>query len=103
MPGIDFKKLRAEITMEEVLNLLGFESSRRAGVQWYGPCPFHASSPRRSPFSVNVERRCFHCHQCGREGNQLDLWAIFTRRHLHPASVDLCRALGREVPWLRRR
>ena len=31
MPGIDFKRLRAEITMEEVLNLLGFEPSRPHG------------------------------------------------------------------------
>ena len=30
MPGIDFNKLRQEITMEEVLNLLDFEPTQRS-------------------------------------------------------------------------
>ena len=41
MPGVDFETVRREITMEQVLNLLGFEPSRRSGVQWYGRCPLH--------------------------------------------------------------
>ncbi len=31
MPGIDFNRLRHEITMEHVLDLLDFESFRRRG------------------------------------------------------------------------
>ena len=31
MPGIDFDRLRAEITIEQVLNLLGFEPTGRKG------------------------------------------------------------------------
>ena len=37
MPGVDFNRLRAEITMEQVLDLLGFQPSQRTGDQWYGP------------------------------------------------------------------
>jgi hypothetical protein len=33
MPGIDFDSVRAEITMEQVLSLLGFRPSSRSGVQ----------------------------------------------------------------------
>ena len=31
MPGIDFDRVRREITMEEVLNLLGFAPWKRSG------------------------------------------------------------------------
>ncbi len=55
VPGVDFNALRAEITMEQVLTLLGFQPSARSGAQWYGACPFHESaSRRRRCFSVNV-------------------------------------------------
>ena len=106
MPGIDFNQLRREITMEEVLKLLGFQPSHRSADQWSGRCPLHpldASKPgRRRPFSVNVEIRRYHCHKCKSKGNQLELWAAFTKLPLHPAMIELCRVLGRDVPWIRR-
>ena len=49
MPGIDFNRLRAEITMEQVLNLLGFEPSSRTDDQWYGRCPLHESTSTTQP------------------------------------------------------
>jgi DNA primase len=102
MPGIDFNRLREEITMEEVLDLLGFEPSRGRGDQWYGPCPFHDSRPGRHSFSVNVAERRFSCHKCGRYGNQLELWAQFTRQSFYRACIHLCRARGRDIPWIHR-
>ncbi len=97
MPGIDFAILREEISMEDVLDLLGFEPSSRTGDQWYGPCPLHPSSPGRSRvFSVNVATRRYRCHKCHSQGNQLELWAAFTRLHLYPAAIDLCQSLGRQ-------
>lgn len=104
MPGIDFARLRAEITMQQVLNLLGFQPSRRTGQQWYGACPLHGStSGRRRSFSVNVATRRYCCHQCHSKGNQLELWAAATGLPLHPAAIALCLALGQEIPWLHRR
>lgn len=103
MPGVDFHRLRAEITMEQVLNLLGFEPSRRRGDQWYGCCPLHGSAPARCQFfSVNVAIRRYYCHRCHSQGNQLELWAAATKLPMHPAAIALCRLLGREVPWIRR-
>ena len=103
MPGIDFEKLRAEITMEDVLTLLGFEPSHRRGDQWYGACPLHVSQPALSRyFSVNVAIGRYYCHKCQSKGNQLELWAEVTKLRLHPAAINLCRALGRDVPWIRR-
>ena len=103
MPGVDFNLLRAEITMEEVLKQIGFHPTSQAGDQWHGPCPVHRStSPRSRTFSVNVAAGRYYCHKCHSHGNQLELWAAVHKVPLHEAAVDLCRALGREVPWIQR-
>ena len=103
MPGVDFKRLRADITMRDVLNLLAFQPARRTGPQWYGRCPVHDSTSRSRPcFSVNVALSCYYCHRCHSHGNQLDLWAAATRLPLHRAAIDLCQRLGRKVPWIQR-
>ena len=104
MPGIDFARLRAEITMEQVLNQLGFQPVARSGDQLHGPCPVHRSLWLRSrTFSVNLRDRRYHCHQCHSHGNQLELWAAVHDLPIYEASLDLCRALGHPVPWMARR
>jgi DNA primase len=101
MPGINFDKLRTQITMKQVLDLLGFEPSQRTGDQWYGPCPLHDSpSARPRCFSVNVAIGRYHCHRCHSQGHQIELWAAATRLPLHSAAIDLCGALGVNVPWI---
>lgn len=103
MPGVDFHALRGAITMEQVLSLLGFQPSKRAGAQWYGVCPLHPSTSGRSHcFSVNVATARYYCHVCQSHGNALELWAAATKLPLHQAAIDLCRRLGRDVPWIRR-
>lgn len=103
MPGVDFNVLRAEIAMEQVLTLVGFQPTARCGAQWYGVCPLHQSArPRGRSFSVNLAAGRYYCHGCGSHGNQLDLWAAATKLPLHQAAIDLCQRLGREVPWIRR-
>jgi len=103
MPGVDFNKLRSEITMEQVLDLLPFEPTSRRGDQWYGCCPLHASTSRRKrSFSVNVAIGRYYCRQCHSKGNQLELWAAVTKLSLHQAAINLCHVLNREVPWILR-
>ena len=76
----------------------------RSRHSYYGRYPLHDTTDQRAQsFSVNVAIRGYRCHKCDHQGNQLELWATFTRRPLYPASIALCRALGREVPWLHRR
>jgi DNA primase len=101
MPGIDFDRLRAEVPMQQVLQLLGFVPCRRRGDQWYGPCPLPgcATSPRPH-FSVNVAFGRFYCHRCRQHGHQIQLWAAATGLTLYPAAIHLCGALGRDVPWI---
>jgi hypothetical protein len=79
------------------------QALRGSGDQWYGACPLHGSSSGRARhFSVNVAKRRYCCHKCRSQGNQLELWATFTKTQLHPAMIELCHALGRDVPWIRR-
>lgn len=103
MPGVDFARLRAEITMVQVLDLLQFQLTARSGPQWYGYCPLHESSPHhRRVFSVNVDLRLFYCHRCRCRGNQLDLWVEATKLPFHRAMIELCERLGRDIPWVHR-
>ena len=103
MPGIDFNRLRHEITMEQVLELLDFESLRRRGVQWYGFCPLHESeSKHRRAFSVNIAMGCYCCHKCGSRGDQFALWAEATQTPIRQATINLCQQLRQDVPWIKR-
>lgn len=103
MPGIDFNRLRHEISMQQVLDLLGFQCTRRRGDQWHGLCPIHESEPKhRTAFSVNVAMGCYYCHKCGSRGDQFTLWAESTQTPIRHATVDLCHRLRHDVPWLRR-
>jgi len=100
MSGIDFDRLRAEITMERVLTELGFQSVSRAGDQLHGPCPVHRStSPDARTFSVNLRSQRYYCHKCRSHGNQLELWAAVQQRDFYPAMIDLCHTLGHGIPW----
>ncbi len=103
MPGVDFNLLRTEITMEEVLNELGFQPTSRSGSQLHGPCPVHGSTSNSSrSFSVNVADGRYYCHKCHSKGNQLELWAAVHKLSFYDSAVDLCRVLGREVPQITR-
>ena len=104
MPGVDFERIRAVVTLEAVLNLVGFEAGSRSGPQWYGSCPLPACgrSRRRGSFSVNVASGRYCCHRCRSHGNALELWAAVTQQSMYPAAIDLCRRLGCEIPWIRR-
>jgi len=103
VPGIDFNTLRDEITMEQVLELIHFVPSSRLGDQWRGPCPVHQSTSRKSrSLSVNLTTRRYCCHKCQSRGNQLELWAQIHQLSIYDAAIDLCRALGRPVPWITR-
>ena len=103
MPGIDFNRLRHEITMEQVLDLLGFVCIRRRADQWHGYCPLHESEPKhRRAFSVNVAMGCYYCHKCRSCGDQFTLWAEATQTPIREATINLCRQLRQDVPWIRR-
>jgi DNA primase len=92
-PGVDFKFLRDQVTMEQVLQHLGLLAGLRGGGQQRrGPCPVHSQpTDAERTFSVHLGKdvfRCFHA-DCGVGGNVLDLWAALHRLPLFEAAVHL--------------
>ena len=61
-----------------------------------------STSTRPRCFSVNLAIGRYRCHRCHRQGHQLELWAAATKLPLYQAAIDLCIALGVEVPWIHR-
>ena len=103
MPGIDFQAVRFMVSMQQVLELLGFVPTTTRGPQAYGVCPVRGCcNRRRRPFSVNLAKQNYRCVQCGSQGNQLDLWAAATKQQLFQAAVDLCHQKNIELPWIGR-
>jgi len=99
MPGIDYRALRSQVGIADMLWLCTFQAVETAGDQVRGPCPIHGStSPTSRSFSANLRKNNFRCFKCGASGNQLDLWMAITKLPLHEAARDLCAKLGREVP-----
>jgi DNA primase len=99
MPGIDFALLRRQISLRQVLDLVGFAPTTRRGSQWRGPCPVHMSaSPRSRSFAAHVAKNCWHCFRCGASGNALDLYVAVTKLPVYEGALELCVRLRVPVP-----
>ena len=100
MPGVDFHEVRRQITMAEVLQLVGFVAYRTGGDQQRGPCPVHGSSrPDSCTFSVNLRLGRYQCFKCGSRGNALELWSAARDISVYAAAIELCERLGKPIPW----
>jgi DNA primase len=101
MPGLDFQAVRGRVSMQQVLELVGFVPTAARGDQVYGDCPIHSCSSRRGRcFSANLAKKNYRCFVCGSQGNHLDLWATATNQDLLHAALDLCEKLNAQVPWI---
>jgi DNA primase len=100
MSGIDYRLLRAAVSMEQVLRLLQYRPTCRHGEQLRGPCPIHDPQLLGDGrcFSVHLGRHVFRCFHCGAGGNQLDLWKLAQGLPLHAAALELCRQLNLPPP-----
>ena len=105
MPGVDFERIRAVVTMEAGAEPAGIRARESVGatmVRKLSPAGLRGRSRRRGSFSVNVASGRYCCHRCRSHGNALELWAAATQQSVHQAAIDLCRRLGCEIPWIRR-
>src|SRR4051812_18796972 len=99
MSGIDFVLLRRQVSLTQVLDLVGFTPTTRCGPQWPGPCPVHGSkSPRSRSFAAQVAKNCWHCFRCGTGGNALDLYLAVTKLPVYEGALELCVRLGISAP-----
>jgi len=71
---LDFRAIKARVTMEDVLTLIGWKPLKKTRDQWRGPCPFCSDKPRSDVFSVNLVKKCFQCFRCRRAGNHIELF-----------------------------
>src|SRR5271154_332320 len=70
---VDFKAVKAAITMEQVLEHYGLlHQFKRSGDRLSGPCPIHKGS-NATQFSVSIEKNVWKCFsECKHGGNVLD-------------------------------
>ncbi len=92
-PKVDFTFLRQQVSLQQVLEHLGFlDSMRGRGTQQRGPCPVHGQATDRTrTFSVHLGKNSCQCFDaaCGVHGNVLDLWAAVQRLPLYEAAKHL--------------
>ncbi len=68
MALIKQSSVEAVVEASDIVEVVSTRSPlRRVGSRWVGRCPFHEE--RTPSFSVNPERRLYHCFGCGRGGD----------------------------------
>jgi DNA primase len=101
MPGVDFRAIRAAVSIAQVLELVDFQNRERAGDQLRGGCPVPgSSSPKSRSFSANLTKNTYPCFKCGSKGNALDLWAAATQTPWYEAAITLCGKLNLKMPCI---
>ena len=84
---VDFKAVKAAITMEQVLEHYGLmDKFKRTGDRLSGPCPIHKGS-NPTQFSVSVSKNVWNCFsECKHGGNVLDFIARMDDVTIHAAA-----------------
>jgi DNA primase len=85
---VDFKAIKAAITMEQLLghyNIL--DQFKRTGESLNGPCPIHKGS-NPTQFRVSTTKNIWNCFSdCEHGGNTLDFIAKMEKCSIHAASL----------------
>jgi len=98
MTGIDFALLRRQVSLTQVLELVGFTAVTRRGPRVRGPCPVHRSAPGSRSFAAHLDKNCWQCFRCGAGGNALDLYLAVTKLPVYDGALELCARLGISPP-----
>src|SRR5277367_5693301 len=90
---VDFKAVKAALTMEQVLTHYGLlDSFKRSGDSLSGPCPIHKGS-NPTQFRVSISKNVWNCFsECKHGGNTLDFIARMDNVSIHAAAL-------RAVEW----
>jgi DNA primase len=85
---VDFKAVKAAITMEHVLEHYGLlDRFKRSGDSLSGPCPIHKGS-NPTQFRVSVSKNIWNCFsECKHGGNTLDFIARMEKVSIHAAAM----------------
>ena len=90
-PFVDFRDIRARITMEQVLEHYGvLHTFKRTGNRLSGPCPIHGGS-NPSQFRVDTDKNIWNCFsECKHGGNTLDFIVRKENISIHDAALKAC-------------
>ena len=85
---IDFKAVKAAITMEQILEHYGLLGRfKRTGENLTGPCPIHKGS-NPTQFRVSLDKNLWHCFsECKHGGNTLDFIMRMENVSIHAAAL----------------
>src|SRR3954464_7682461 len=85
---VDFKAVKAAITMEQLLKHYGlFDHFKRSGDNLSGPCPVHKGS-NPTQFRVSISKNIWNCFsECKNGGNVLDFIAKMEDVSIHAAAL----------------
>jgi len=93
---VDFKAIKAAVTMEQVLDHYGFaDRFKKTGDSLSGPCPIHGGS-NPTQFRISISKNIWNCFsECKRGGNVLDFIAKMEKVSIHAAALKAieCSAL----------
>ena len=87
---VDFKSIKAAVTMEQVLDRYGLlDSMKRSGDSLSGCCPIH-NGTNPTQFRVSVSKSVWNCFsECKHGGNTLDFVAEKEVISVHAAALKL--------------
>ena len=85
---VDFKAVKAAITMEQVLEHYGLlDQFKSGGDSLNGPCPIHKGS-NPTQFRVSISKNIWNCFsECKHGGNVLDFIARMENVSIHAAAL----------------
>jgi len=85
---VDFKAVKAALTMEQVLEHYGLlQGFKRSGDSLSGPCPIHKGS-NPIQFRVSLSKNVWNCFsKCKHGGNTLDFIAKMEGISIHAAAI----------------
>src|ERR1035441_8413020 len=85
---VDFKAVKAALTMEKVLEHYGLlDRFKRSGDSLNGPCPIHKGS-NPTQFRVSISKNIWNCFsECKHGGKVLDFIARMENASIHAAAL----------------
>jgi DNA primase len=91
--GLDKETIQAIKERADIVQVIG-ERVRLspAGAQFKALCPFH--SEKTPSFTVNPQRRMYHCFGCGAGGSVIDFVMAYERLSFAEAAAQLAERLG---------
>jgi DNA primase len=87
IPFVDFRAVRAALTMERVLEHYGLiHQFKRSGDSLSGPCPIHKGE-NPTQFRISIKKNVWNCFsECKNGGNVLDFIARMENVSIHAAA-----------------